>query len=165
MAVMANAAFGCAYTKVMFPVGVIDGAPLTASYISTRDSELQGLQVEIERRPDGSMATKIGLEGASGQASTVNASVIEGVARIVEAIRPPVMPGMVGGQAWASPDLDQDGDVDASDLIQLVEAWGPCATACCHGDLNRDLEVSFRDLIELMIWWGSYDPKDYGWCR
>ena len=68
---------------------------------------------------------------------------------------------------WASPDIDQDGDVDPQDLTMLLGNWGPCmACACCVGDLNVDHVVDSRDLQELIKWWSPrYSPKSYRWCR
>lgn len=50
-----------------------------------------------------------------------------------------------------SPDLDCDGDVDATDLSILIAAWGPCNG--CRPDLNRDGQTNARDLGVLLSSW------------
>ncbi len=52
-------------------------------------------------------------------------------------------------------DLDGDGDVDATDLIALLGAWGPCDDcADCPADLDDDCSVGTGDLIILLGNWG-----------
>ncbi len=51
-------------------------------------------------------------------------------------------------------DLDADGDVDASDLIILLGAWGPCDDcAACPADLHADCTVNGVDLLILLGNW------------
>lgn len=51
-------------------------------------------------------------------------------------------------------DLDADGDVDASDLIVLLGAWGPCGDcADCAADLHADCIVNGVDLLILFGNW------------
>jgi hypothetical protein len=49
-------------------------------------------------------------------------------------------------------DLDGDGDVDVSDLLGLLAAWGPCPPPC-PADLNRDGVVNVTDLLILLANW------------
>jgi hypothetical protein len=59
---------------------------------------------------------------------------------------PPPLPG----------DLDGDGDVDVSDLLELLSGWGPCPTPCpptCPGDVNDDCTVDVSDLLALLANW------------
>ncbi len=49
-------------------------------------------------------------------------------------------------------DLDGDGTVGASDLAQLLGAWGPCSG--CPADLNSDDVVNAADLAMLLGTWG-----------
>ena len=52
-------------------------------------------------------------------------------------------------------DLNQDGVVDASDLLALLAAWGPCPRGTnCIGDLNSDGSVDVSDLLMLLADWG-----------
>ena len=52
-------------------------------------------------------------------------------------------------------DVDQDGDVDASDLLLLLIAWGPCADCGdCPADLDDDCAVGVGDLLILLANWG-----------
>ncbi len=57
--------------------------------------------------------------------------------------------------AEPSPDLDNDGDVDAADLAILLGNWGPCADCGnCPADLNGDCVVDAADLAILLGNWG-----------
>ena len=52
-------------------------------------------------------------------------------------------------------DLDQDGDVDAADLVLLLGAWGRCNDcAACPEDLDADCRIATNDLIILLGNWG-----------
>ena len=57
--------------------------------------------------------------------------------------------------AGPSPDFDNDGDVDAADLAQLLGSWGPCADCGnCPADLDGDCDVDAADLAILLGSWG-----------
>lgn len=56
-----------------------------------------------------------------------------------------------GGEG-VSGDLDCDADVDAADLLILLDHWGPDVTAA---DLNGDEYVSAWDLAMLLAWWSE----------
>jgi len=57
--------------------------------------------------------------------------------------------------AGPSPDLDNDGDVDAADLAMLLGSWGPCADCeDCPADLDGDCTVGAADLAILLGSWG-----------
>jgi hypothetical protein len=49
-------------------------------------------------------------------------------------------------------DVDGDGDVDFSDLLALLSAWGPCGG--CPADFDGDGVVAFSDLLILLASWG-----------
>jgi len=49
-------------------------------------------------------------------------------------------------------DLDGDGAVGITDLLDLLAAWGPCAD--CPADLTGDDVVNVFDLLELLSTWG-----------
>lgn len=53
-----------------------------------------------------------------------------------------------------SADFDCDGQVNASDLIHLLGAWGSCGGAMCVEDMNIDDWVDVVDLLELIDRWG-----------
>lgn len=50
-------------------------------------------------------------------------------------------------------DLDGDGTVATSDLLQLLAAWGPCGG--CPEDLDGDGKVATPDLLMLLAMWGG----------
>ena len=52
-------------------------------------------------------------------------------------------------------DINSDGYVNVSDVLQLIAAWGDCSTKDCPADLNGDYSVNVIDLLELIDAWGS----------
>jgi len=52
-------------------------------------------------------------------------------------------------------DLNGDGVVNSSDLLELLNEWGPCKG--CPADLNGDGVVNSSDLLELLNAWGPCD--------
>ncbi len=50
-------------------------------------------------------------------------------------------------------DLDNDGNVGFTDLLRLLEAWGPIPTPS-PPDFDGDGNVSITDLIDLVLNWG-----------
>lgn len=61
------------------------------------------------------------------------------------------------GGAVPSPDINRDGIVNVSDLLLLLNAWGPCAIpgpVTCPADLNENGVVSVEDLLALFAAWG-----------
>lgn len=57
------------------------------------------------------------------------------------------------GSAECSADLNGDGVVDVSDLLNLLSHWGPCDA--CSADLNGSGVVDVSDLLELFGAWGT----------
>ena len=57
------------------------------------------------------------------------------------------------GTHVCSVDLDGDGIVGVTDLLALLQAWGPCG-GYCPGDFDRDGVVGVRDLLWLVaeVW-------------
>ncbi|MDZ4754537.1 MAG: hypothetical protein SGJ11_08575 [Phycisphaerae bacterium] len=51
-------------------------------------------------------------------------------------------------------DFNGDGIVGASDLAEMLGAWGACTSSCCSPDLNADGEVGAADLAILLGSWG-----------
>jgi len=49
-------------------------------------------------------------------------------------------------------DFNGDGQVNSTDLLDLLNAWGPCPG--CPQDLNGDGQVNSTDLLELLNAWG-----------
>ncbi|MCZ6836275.1 MAG: hypothetical protein O7G85_10910 [Planctomycetota bacterium] len=49
-------------------------------------------------------------------------------------------------------DLDCDGVVGVFDLLEVLQAWGPCAA--CDQDLDASGDVNVIDLLLLLGWWG-----------
>ncbi len=78
---------------------------------------------------------------------------------------PWVNPCLVDQVACSLPDLDQDGDVDVNDFLDLIGLWGPAdCTVFEKGDINRDGEVGLVDmLIILEIWW-AYTSDTWERC-
>lgn len=51
-------------------------------------------------------------------------------------------------------DVNGDGAVDISDLLQLLAAWGSCADPeDCPGDIDQDGSVGILDLLTLLANW------------
>ena len=52
-------------------------------------------------------------------------------------------------------DLNNDGMVNAADLLILMDNWGACpAATSCLGDLDGNGEVNIGDLLILLANWG-----------
>ncbi len=53
-------------------------------------------------------------------------------------------------------DLDYDGSVNVSDLLLLLQAWGPCTMPTyCPADLTGDGTTGVADLLELLSGWNA----------
>ena len=55
-------------------------------------------------------------------------------------------------------DFDHNGNVNVSDLLELLAAWGPCATLCapfCTQDIDGSGDVNVTDLLALLVAWGA----------
>jgi hypothetical protein len=50
-------------------------------------------------------------------------------------------------------DFDLSGDVNVTDLLELLSDWGPCPG--CATDLDGDRAVTVADLLGLLAEWGS----------
>ncbi len=54
--------------------------------------------------------------------------------------------------SFCTADLDGDGSVGITDLLQLLGAWGPCPG--CASDVDGDGSVGITDFLELLAQWG-----------
>jgi hypothetical protein len=54
------------------------------------------------------------------------------------------------GACGPAADLDGDGDVDFTDVLLLIAAWGPCGPGACAADLDGDGSVGFADILALL---------------
>jgi hypothetical protein len=61
-------------------------------------------------------------------------------------------PGQANPPCPCLADLDASGIVDAADLAELLDAWGPCAG--CAPDFDCDTDVGLSDLAFLLESWG-----------
>jgi len=57
-------------------------------------------------------------------------------------------------------DIDDNGEVDVDDLLDLLASWGPCTA--CASDLNGDGNVGTPDLLILLADWGCGNPAAPG---
>ena len=74
---------------------------------------------------------------------------------VVEAGVDGVEVGTLGCDKGGIPgDFDGDEDVDASDLLVLLAAWGECPDPECPADLDGDGDVDAADLLILLANWG-----------
>ena len=55
--------------------------------------------------------------------------------------------------AECAPDINGDGIVNVSDLLQLIGAWGPCSG--CDEDIDDSGEVNVSDLLTVIAAWGD----------
>ena len=62
----------------------------------------------------------------------------------------------VSNFAEPSADLNGDGNVNATDLLIMLSAWGPCrdSSQCCPADLDEDGKVGTSDIMILFEQWG-----------
>ena len=51
-------------------------------------------------------------------------------------------------------DLNDDGVVNATDLLVLLAVWGPCDGGCFGADIDEDGSVGMHDLVLLLAAWG-----------
>ena len=54
-------------------------------------------------------------------------------------------------------DMNTDGYVNVTDMLQLIESWGSCNPGpnSCNADLDGDSYVNISDLLILIDSWGS----------
>ena len=52
-------------------------------------------------------------------------------------------------------DFNDDGYVNVSDMLELIESWGPCFLKSCDADLDGDNIVRVSDLLILIDSWGT----------
>lgn len=54
-------------------------------------------------------------------------------------------------------DVDRDGLVNVTDLLGVINGWGPCSGSC-PGDTNCDDQVDVADLLEVIAEWHGLEP-------
>jgi len=59
------------------------------------------------------------------------------------------------------PDLNQDGQVDAQDLLLMLEK--DTMAIPVNSDLNRDWKTDAMDFFLFLQWWGKMNPGNPGW--
>lgn len=59
-------------------------------------------------------------------------------------------------QFYRPQDINHDGAVNVDDLLQVINAWGPCGTPpeLCPADINHDGVVNVDDLLSVINAWG-----------
>ena len=48
-----------------------------------------------------------------------------------------------------------DGTVNASDLLMIINSWGPCPKGSCPADITADGAVNAGDLLAVINGWGT----------
>lgn len=64
-------------------------------------------------------------------------------------------------------DLNEDGVIDVSDLIDVILNWqgcGPMGGGSCAGDINNDNQVDVLDMLEVILGWGPCPGDAEGVC-
>ena len=62
--------------------------------------------------------------------------------------------GIVETSKPCAEDLNNDQFVDFSDLIVVLNGWGPCGSPCDE-DLNQNGSVDVQDLLQILSAWGT----------
>ena len=61
--------------------------------------------------------------------------------------------GTLGNGASCDADLNGDGIVNVSDLLQVIGSWGPCGISCPE-DIDGDGTVGVSDVLSIIADWG-----------
>ncbi|MDY7107006.1 MAG: dockerin type I domain-containing protein [Planctomycetota bacterium] len=149
----------------VFALAVFDDGSGPALYVGGEFSEAGGVEAQNIARWDGLSWSALG-EGAN--------DIVRALAPIGEEAGGPALAvagdfTMIGGQlanriAFLRPassdmpgDVDGDGEVDTSDLLLLLAAWGDCPDppADCPADFNADDRVDTADLLILLANWAG----------
>jgi formylglycine-generating enzyme required for sulfatase activity len=69
-----------------------------------------------------------------------------------------VSPSSAHAQAPCASDLTDDGVVDAADLGEVLNAWGPCGKSC-GADIDGDGAVTGEDMAAVLNSWGTVCPQ------
>jgi formylglycine-generating enzyme required for sulfatase activity len=72
-----------------------------------------------------------------------------------------VSPSSAHAQAPCASDLTDDGVVDAADLGEVLNAWGPCGKSC-SADIDGDGAVTGEDMAAVLNSWGMACPRVTG---
>ncbi|NNF41933.1 MAG: DUF1028 domain-containing protein [Phycisphaerales bacterium] len=145
-----------------------DGVSASVMTITLRDwqgepiaTDIAGLSVS--HAPGSAGGSSIGVVddlGGGVFAVTLTAGTESGIdlfrVKINDGIGPVTLSPYPRFAITGGPDLDDDGDVDFTDLLTLLAAWGPCPPPpdACAADLDGDGLVGFVDLLTLLAAWG-----------
>ncbi len=114
---------------------------------------------ELEGIPAASVVEEAGFgsiedQGADGLRGNANHYSHRGNVRLAERWL-----SLLQSAALQPGDLDGNGDVNVSDLLAILGAWGPCADcdppSACPADIDGDCEVGVLDLLAILSNWGS----------
>ncbi len=67
------------------------------------------------------------------------------------------LPGPIPAPPPIPGDINHDGHVNVTDLLAVINAWGPCAPPCpptCPADVTGDCNVNVSDLLLVITNWG-----------
>lgn len=92
--------------------------------------------------------TRAELEAGEHTASIIARDMTEGTADQGKIVRIDVVEQSCQG------DLNGDGTVDITDLLNVLSQWGTC-TSGCSADTNDDGTVDITDLLTVLAGWGS----------
>ncbi len=102
-----------------------------------------------ELQPMGGGLTQITSFGEDG---TGEMYIIARGGRIFKIVPDGVALGDMNGDGVCLWDLDANGSVGVSDLLELLASWGPCK--CCPADFDYNGTVGVSDLLVLLANWG-----------
>ena len=116
----------------------------------------------VSHAPESAGISTIGMPIDNGDGTfsvPITAGTSGGIDRfLVEAddgIRPVTLMPNPSLQYFAVGDIDMNGTVGLSDLLFLLENWGPCDNCDdCPADLDADCTVGLSDLLILLANWG-----------
>jgi hypothetical protein len=91
----------------------------------------------------GSLGHSISVSGQTVLAGTHSVGALQGNAFVFD---------LPSNNACPS-DVTGDGVVDSYDILEAIDAWGPCSG--CEADTNGDEVVDVVDLLAILTAWGS----------
>ena len=138
-AVIANQSFGLQMVDVTDPLNPIDIGTVQATDVSRVFVEVQQMDRFLSEQGD---TLK---ENAHPFTGTIDR---DAIVRILSA-------SIDCDTAEPCPsDVDGDGNVGVSDILSIIDLWGPCPSPCA-GDVDGDGSVGVNDLLEVVGSWGA----------